>query len=835
MSDLLKFLTCGSVDDGKSTLIGHLLYDSKLLYADQEKALELDSKVGSAGGQIDYSLLLDGLMAEREQGITIDVAYRYFTTDRRSFIVADCPGHEEYTRNMAVGASFADLAVILIDASKGVLVQTRRHARICALMGIKYFIFAVNKMDLVEYSKDRFDEISSDVEDLAKELDLKSITIIPVSATKGDNITKPSENMTWFTGKTVLDYLETVDITEKSAETGFYMPVQRVNRPDRTFRGFQGQVESGTVNKGDELTVLPSNEKAVVDRILVGDKDTDSASKDQPVTICLNREIDVSRGDVLTKNSGIGTSNAFRATLLWMDDDILKEGKEYFIKLGTKKIGGVLKKILYKTDINTGEKLDADILKKNEIALCEIILDEKIPVDLFKNHKTLGELILIDRVSHMTSACGVVEELLSEDSAKAEYSHRHFNTTLLHGEFSKDYPSHATLPAISQVTAFSFDSAEEQAKTFEHKSPDFAYTRVANPTVSAFEQRMCSLEGGNTAIAVSSGMAAIHLAILNITESGDEIIASSGLYGGTIDLFRDFEKFGIKVNYVPELSAVEVEKHLNEHTKLLFTETIGNPALHVTDIKEAAEVAHKAGIPLIVDNTTATPYLVNPISLGADIVIHSSSKYINGNGNSVSGVIIDSSNFEWDFEKFTALSEYKKFGRLAFSVRLKAALRQDIGCCLSPFNAYLNILGLETLGLRMEKISRNAFAVASELAKIPGVEVNYPLLSDDDTRLLVNEELHGLGGGMFTFRVGSKEKAYKVLNSLKLVTIASNLGDVRTLALHPSSTLFVHSSKEEKENAGVYDDLIRVSVGIEDAPDLIADFKQAISKASEKE
>lgn len=834
MSDLLKFLTCGSVDDGKSTLIGHLLYDSKLLYADQEKALELDSKVGSAGGQIDYSLLLDGLSAEREQGITIDVAYRYFTTDRRSFIVADCPGHEEYTRNMAVGASFADLAIILIDASKGVLVQTRRHARICALMGIKYFIFAVNKMDLVSYSKERFDEISSDVVELSKELDLKSITIIPVSATKGDNITKPSSNMEWFSEKTVLDYLETVDITEKSTEKGFYMPVQRVNRPDRTFRGFQGQVESGTVSKGDEITVLPSNEKAVVERILVGDKDADTASKDQPVTICLNREIDISRGDVLTLNSGIGISNAFKATLLWMDDDILKEGKEYFIKLGTKKIGGVLKKILYKTDINTGEKLDADILKKNEIALVEIILDEKIPVDLFKNHKTLGELILIDRVTHMTSACGVVEELLSESKAKSEYSHRHFNTTLLHGDFSKAYPSHATLPAISQVTAFSFDSAEEQARTFEHKSPDFAYTRVANPTVAAFEQRMNSLEGGNTAVAVSSGMAAIHLAILNLACAGDEIIAASGLYGGTIDLFRDFEKLGIKVHYVTSLSSSEVKAHLNEHTRALFAETIGNPALKVTDIREAADVAHEAGLPLIIDNTTATPYLVNPISLGADIVIHSSSKYINGNGNSVSGVIIDSGNFAWDFEKFTALSEYKKFGKLAFAVRLKAALRQDIGCCLSPFNAYMNILGLETLGLRMEKISRNAYFVANELAKIPGVTVNYPLLSDDDTRLLVNEELHGLGAGMFTLRVGTKKKAYKVLNSLKLVTIASNLGDLRTLAIHPASTLFVHSSDEEKINAGVFDDLIRVSVGIEDAPDLVADFRQAILKAGEE-
>ena len=244
MSGLLKFITCGSVDDGKSTLIGHILYDSKLLYADQEKALELDSKVGSRGGAIDYSLLLDGLMAEREQGITIDVAYRYFTTDKRSFIVADTPGHEEYTRNMAVGASFADLAVILIDAKQGVLVQTRRHARICALMGINYFVFAVNKMDLVGYDEKRFDEITKQIVELTKELELKNVVIIPVSATEGDNVTTKSENIPWYKGPALLSYLEDVDIKDENEEEGFYMPVQRVCRPDHTFRGFQGQIEA---------------------------------------------------------------------------------------------------------------------------------------------------------------------------------------------------------------------------------------------------------------------------------------------------------------------------------------------------------------------------------------------------------------------------------------------------------------------------------------------------------------------------------------------------------------------------------------------------------------
>ena len=422
MSDLLKFITCGSVDDGKSTLIGHILYDSKLLYADQEKALLLDSKVGSTGGDIDYSLLLDGLMAEREQGITIDVAYRYFTTDKRSFIVADTPGHEEYTRNMAVGASFADLAVILIDATQGVLVQTRRHARICALMGIHYFVFAVNKMDLANYSKERFDEITEQIHVLANELHLRNVQIIPVSATKGDNITKKSANMPWYEGPAILEYLENVDVTEKGHEEGFYMPVQRVNRPDHTFRGFQGQIEAGTVRIGDGLTVLPSGEKAEVERILIGDKDAESADEGRPVTICLNREIDISRGCVLEKDSKIAVSKVFDATLLWMDDARLADGEDFFVKLGTKKIGGFIRRILYKTDINSGEQVKADTLEKNEIALCEIVLDEAIPVDLFRNHKTMGELILIDRISNMTAACGVVEKLVNEEDTGVRIS-----------------------------------------------------------------------------------------------------------------------------------------------------------------------------------------------------------------------------------------------------------------------------------------------------------------------------------------------------------------------------------------------------------------------------
>ena len=414
MSGLLKFITCGSVDDGKSTLIGHILYDSKLLYADQEKALILDSKVGSRGGEIDYSLLLDGLMAEREQGITIDVAYRYFTTDHRSFIVADTPGHEEYTRNMAVGASFAQLAIVMVDAKHGVLVQTRRHARICALMGIKHFVFAVNKMDLVDYSEERFKEIEKDIEELSKALNLYDIKLIPVSATEGDNVTTKSDNMPWYTEEPLLTYLENVDVSENEPDAIFYMPVQRVCRPNHEFRGFQGQIESGKVTVGQTITTLPSNETATVKGILNGDKDVKEAVSGQAVTIQLDREVDVSRGCVLTDDPDLPVAKNVTTTLLWMDDDKLALGKEYLVKLGTKKIPGIIKNIEYKIDVNTGEHIDTEYIEKNEIAVCQIEFAQAIVVDEFQKNKTLGELILIDRVSHMTSACGVVESVNTE-------------------------------------------------------------------------------------------------------------------------------------------------------------------------------------------------------------------------------------------------------------------------------------------------------------------------------------------------------------------------------------------------------------------------------------
>lgn len=412
MNGLLKFITCGSVDDGKSTLIGHMLYDAKLIFTDQKNTLLLDSKIGSRNGDIDYSLLLDGLMAEREQGITIDVAYRYFNTEKRSFIVADTPGHEEYTRNMAVGASFADLAAILIDASKGLLPQTFRHVRICALMGIRHFLFTVNKMDLVRYDINIFHKIAMDIKKMMVEFSFDSLMIMPVSATEGDNITEPSLKMQWYTGKPLLRYLEELDVTTNETSKAFLMPVQRVSRPHADFRGFQGQVVQGELRIGDEITLLPSKEKANIRQLFITDKEVTKINAGQAVTIVLDREADISRGCVITQDSHLSTGRLFRAELLWMDDSRLVEGREYLLKLGTKIIPAIIMKIHYKIDVNTGDHTPSNAGYKNDILNCDLRLSEKIVYNDFDHCHELGRFILINRVSHMTSACGVIRHSL---------------------------------------------------------------------------------------------------------------------------------------------------------------------------------------------------------------------------------------------------------------------------------------------------------------------------------------------------------------------------------------------------------------------------------------
>jgi len=403
-----------------------------------------------------------------------------------------------------------------------------------------------------------------------------------------------------------------------------------------------------------------------------------------------------------------------------------------------------------------------------------------------------------------------------------------FNTDALHKGLVKDAGFGATISPIYQVSAFSYDSMENLEKVFGGKAAGFAYTRIGNPTVAAFEQRINALEHGNGAVAMASGMAAISHGLLNFLSTGDEVIASAGLYGGTIQLFSVFKNLGIKIIYASDLSVEALDKIYNPNVKAIFAETISNPSLEIIDIKALADYAHSKAIPLLIDNTTATPFLVNPIDYGCDIVIHSSSKYINGSADSISGVVIDSGKFKWDFEKYPALKEFKIYGQYAYLVRLRKDSWASLGGCLSPFNAYLNIIGLETLGIRMKQICNNAKALAEALNNLDGITVNYPLLPDNSYKELAGKQLKGFGGGILTLRAGSKEKAFKIINSLKTALIASNIGDVRTLVIYPASTLYLHNTKEEMYAAGVYEDTIRVSVGIEDVEDLIVDFKAAI-------
>ncbi|GHU53625.1 O-acetyl-L-homoserine sulfhydrolase [Clostridia bacterium] len=394
------------------------------------------------------------------------------------------------------------------------------------------------------------------------------------------------------------------------------------------------------------------------------------------------------------------------------------------------------------------------------------------------------------------------------------------NTKLLHGA-NKGYADGATLPPVYQSSAFAHESAESLEGVFSGKNALFSYTRVGNPTVAAFETRIAEIEGGVSAVACASGMAAISTALLNILESGDEIIAGSGLFGGTLDLFGDFQKFGINTRFLNSVTADAVRNAITDKTKVIFTELIGNPKLDVVDVAAVSKIASEHRIPLIIDSTTATPALIRPLDFGADIVVHSSSKYINGSGNAISGVIVDGGKFDWDFEK--VLTKYKQFGKLAYTARLRSDLWRNFGACLAPQNAYLNCVGLETLGIRMERQCENALKLAQELAKNKDIQVNYPSLSE--YKPLIDAQMNGeRGGAILTLRAGSKERAFKFINSLKYAKIATNIGDARTLVIHPASTIYAHSSAEQKENAGVYDDLIRVSVGLEDIEDLREDF-----------
>lgn len=405
-----------------------------------------------------------------------------------------------------------------------------------------------------------------------------------------------------------------------------------------------------------------------------------------------------------------------------------------------------------------------------------------------------------------------------------------FNTALLHQNFSRDASTGATLTPIYQSSAFAHQSAEQLEAVFNNRAPGFSYSRIGNPTNDIFEKRIAGLEGGIGAVACSSGMAAVTLSLLNILQQGDEVVASAALFGGTIDLFRDLEAFGIVVRYVKEVTVDEVKPLLNERTKAVFTEIIGNPKLNVVDLKPLADLVHSHRIPLVADSTTATPYLIRPFEYGVDIVVHSSSKYINGSGSAISGIIVDSGKFDWDSERYPGLAEYVRFGKFAYLAKLRNGIWRNIGCCVAPSISFLNALGLETLGLRMESLCENARRLSLFLETLDGVTVNYPGLKSSPYYGLVQRQFRGKGGAILTLDAGSKARAFKIINGLRFAHIATNIGDLRTLVIHPASTIFAHSPESKKRDAGVGEGTIRISIGIEDIDDLTEDFAQAIGQ-----
>ena len=411
---LLRFMTCGSVDDGKSTLIGRLLYESKLIFKDQLSALEEASKkFGTQGGNLDLALLVDGLAAEREQGITIDVAYRFFSTDRRKFIVADTPGHEQYTRNMVTAASTVDLAVILIDARKGVLTQTRRHSYIVSLLGIRKVILAINKMDMVGFAQEAFGSILKDYRNFAKQIGLAEVIAIPISALNGDNVTQTSPHSPWYDGPTLMEQLESVQIEEQRQSLPFRMPVQWVNRPNQSFRGFAGMIVSGVVKQGDRVKALPSAKESRVTRIVTQDGDRDRGIAGQSITLTIEDEIDISRGDVLVSaDSPAEVADQFQAALIWMHEEPMLPGRPYLMKVGTRTVGATITSVKYKVNVNTLEHLAAKKLDLNEIGVCNVGLDRQIPFDPYAENRETGSFILIDRLNNDTVGAGLIQYAL---------------------------------------------------------------------------------------------------------------------------------------------------------------------------------------------------------------------------------------------------------------------------------------------------------------------------------------------------------------------------------------------------------------------------------------
>jgi bifunctional enzyme CysN/CysC len=413
--ELLRFITCGSVDDGKSTLIGRMLYESHMLFDDHIAALEADSKKdGTQGGEIDFALLVDGLAAEREQGITIDVAYRFFSTDKRKYIVADTPGHEEYTRNMATGASTADVAIILVDASQGILTQTRRHSFIVSMVGVKRIVLAVNKLDLVNYSQEVFEEIVTQYHSFANEaLELEEITAVPISALKGDNIVGSSEYTPWYDGPSIMEYLESVEVTAAAQSRPFRMPVQWVNRPDREFRGFAGLIGSGTISPGDKIRVLPSGTESTIERIVTWEGDLELAGAGRSVTLTLSDEIDISRGDIITTaENPCSSADQFQTRILWMDESAMMPGREYLFKSSTQNASMTLGRLKHRIDVNTLDELPGKVLDMNEIGVCNISLSSRIAFDSYQQDPSMGGFIIVDRITNNTVGMGLIDYAL---------------------------------------------------------------------------------------------------------------------------------------------------------------------------------------------------------------------------------------------------------------------------------------------------------------------------------------------------------------------------------------------------------------------------------------